>query len=121
MEATLKVLPLELHSCAPEDILASEVTVSCGGIVEERGVPLLVEFDRKADSRVERVSDRGSTGVREGWATSKRSINAVRALQELMLPGETNLRHHENILIRLPAIRHMGSQAVEQAACIPTR
>ena len=50
--------PLELQPCAPEDILAGEITVSCGSIVEERGVPLLIQLHRKADSRVQGVSKR---------------------------------------------------------------
>jgi hypothetical protein len=37
------------------------VLVSCGGVVEEGGVPPLADVHREADSRVEEVPDRCRT------------------------------------------------------------
>lgn len=46
---------LELAADAPEDVLALEITVSRGCVVEEGGVPSLGKLDQKCNPRGQRA------------------------------------------------------------------
>ena len=99
------LVPLELHPCRPEDVLAGEVAVPGGGIVEEGGVPPLPNLHGEADTRVEIISDPRGTRVAESRACSPEiTRDVVGVLQELVLPRERQLRHHYDTRSRHPVV-----------------
>ena len=118
---SLLILQLELHSYAPEDILALEIWIACGSIVEERGIPLLGELYRQTDSCVECVPDWRGAPVGESRAAIQVAVDGIVVLEKLMLPGEAQLRNHCDALGGLPGVGSMRTQAVEHAGCVPIR
>jgi hypothetical protein len=92
IQKTTPLGSLELQARRPEDILGDQITIPCGRIVEEGGVPPLGELHREAHSRVEEIPHWGvAPGTESGARSPQIASDGTRVLHEIMLPFEPHL------------------------------